>query len=309
MSSLSSSFELKISDLVPIQPHLKLELSSQALFIVLYIVKFIYLVKIEKKYHGFKLKLGVHIICFLFNFFNFFANLFLFISKTSVEQWFGYVHFVVLIMYMIVLASALLLFLHWVSMITDVFSVTKGGKILTRNNGILFFGVFFVPNLILSIFFYIVAIKYREKVNFDLLMKVQQYFLLASVCLVTFILWGFLVYQLNVMNTLNRNSAKKFFAMAFLFSLTTVLIPTLEIVIEFSPISDMRWCMVLSVVSMILFHFQILFSVFPISLYRIKKHYNLQFSDHSNPKNSNIPLRNAEELNSTSTSISVCSNI
>ncbi|KAF2077910.1 hypothetical protein CYY_000788 [Polysphondylium violaceum] len=296
MSSTSASvaeIQPKISDFVSITPYLKLETSFQSLFLFLYLLKIIYLVKIERKNNGFQLKLWVHIICFFYNFFNGIANSLVFISKTSVQAWLNYVTFVVLVLYLIVLASALLLFLHWVSLITDVLSVTKGGKVLTRNNGILFFGVFFIPNLILSIIFYIIAMWFQTKVNFNLLMKVQQYFLLGTVCLVTFILWGFLVYQMIIMNPVSRNSAKKFFIMAFLFSTTTVLVILFQVIIAFSPPSNILWCVYLNIITCICFHLQVLFTVFPINIHKIRKYYNPQYVEPSlrhsqiSPKNSN----------------------
>ncbi|KAF2071356.1 hypothetical protein CYY_007333 [Polysphondylium violaceum] len=116
-----------------------------------------------------------------------------------------------------------LVFLYWISVLENDFKVKKDRYPILHK--ILFFGVFFIPNSILSIcsliFLYHSSLTTDD--NLLVLMKLKNYYLFSSNTLIVLILWAYLIRQLIILDITITKKIKTFFIVAFFFSLNQIL--------------------------------------------------------------------------------------
>ncbi|KAF2077911.1 hypothetical protein CYY_000789 [Polysphondylium violaceum] len=292
--------ELMVRDVESVTIDIKLTCSFVSILLFLSVLKIIYLCVLERKSKGFILKMivtGSNLIALLLTDIGMFL---LFEGTMKMDKWISFSLFVNLFINLTCLASILILFLHWVSMMTNIFDIRKG-KLLSRNERISFISVFYGPNFILSI---LTFIFYVAKVpGFEKLSLVSTYFVTCTSLVIILVLYCLLINQLFKMDPSTRNNTKKFFITAFVFSTTTFLLLLLNFLTAYNiQPYELYWVNILTI---LFFEFQVVFTVFPFNIHKIIKYYNPDYvkppkKELFKKKNSNqvkIPMDTIKETN------------
>ncbi|KAF2077913.1 hypothetical protein CYY_000791 [Polysphondylium violaceum] len=175
-------------------------------------------------------------------------------------------------------ASVILIFLHWIGMVQNVFKINNGA-ILTTQTKAIFFGVFLIPNLLTSIvylgMFYNEDFLDAESSYFPGFTEFYYYFLFSSVAFIIFILWTFLTFQIFKINSTSRGQIKRFFIAAYLVSTTALIIAICKVINFNRPdIYCFSWLLYGFI---ILFQFEVIFLVYPVNHHKIRHFFDSSY--------------------------------
>ncbi|KAF2076772.1 hypothetical protein CYY_001898 [Polysphondylium violaceum] len=180
----------------------------------------------------------------------------------------------------IAVASLMLIFLNWISMIQNSLKINNG-NLLTKKTKIIF-GAYLVPNFIITVI--CLGMVFHQDFlpdspnndSFEKATKVYDYFLLASTVIIVGVLWIYLIWQFKKMNDNTRKRTRKFFITAFSFSFTCLTIPIFMFILE----SEFRgvfngW---FSFSIQMIYELELVFIVYPLNHHKIIKFFNPNYT-------------------------------
>ncbi|KAF2077912.1 hypothetical protein CYY_000790 [Polysphondylium violaceum] len=265
-------------------------------------LKIFYIFFIEKLNGvGAKLKFWANVLNFLYLFLTCITLYVMVEGSTLYISYNKFLYFVEMVSGILCIASVLLIYLHWVGMIQNVFKINNG-RILTPMTRWIFFGFFLIPGSVLAIIYLAMVMEeadLRNEEYFAILKKVYYYYSVISTSLIIFLLWGYLAYQLIIMSDLTRQKTKRFFITSYLFSGTSILIVITHCMAFFFTPNDYGWKWA-SFIIIIIFDLELIFVVYPVNIHRIRKFFDANYvipSDQiSNPTNGSTQASKSDNI-------------
>jgi len=243
------------------------------------ICKIFYIFFIEKLNGvGAKLKFWANVLNFMYLFLTCISIYVMIEGNAPFIAYNKFVYFVEMISGVLCVASVLLIYLHWVGMIQNVFKINNG-RILTPMTTWIFFGFFLIPAAVLAIIYVAMVFHEADLRNenyFKILRNIYYYYSIVSTVLIIFLLWGYLAYQLYSMSDLTRKKTKRFFVTSYLFSGTSIIIVFTHCMAMFFKPDVYEWKWV-SFIVIIIFDLELIFFVYPINIHKIRKFFDSNY--------------------------------